>query len=435
MQPSTPPQLPITSVSSPGVIEQRSHSLMRWLQYSSFSPAWVPSWGDHVWSGYVALFIVIAVVTTLGLFLRHLVSNFHTFGLLELAAITFISVNWGLGPGICATMLATICLNILLFPPSFALSYDLPALLSTFLLLSLGVIMSIGAHKVQLARRRSSTLAASLAARLLQEREQALEQQAASHAREMALQEINHQMDTFLSMAAHELRTPLTIVKISVQLAKRTLTRLVLNKTDVQQPSLYDLKAYHESQTLLERAEHKIKLQERIINDLLDTTRLQTDRLVLQWTPTDLLSLVQQTVEDQRTLNPQRRIIFLTTWVQPLLVSIDRDRMQQVITNLLTNALKYSAPDQAVIVQVERLEPEVRVSVIDRGEGIEPSEQEQIWNRFYRIEHSAAKHSSSEGLGLGLYISRQIIQLHAGQIGVHSKVGEGSTFWFTLPMP
>ena len=168
--------------------------------------------------------------------------------------------------------------------------------------------------------------------------------------------------------------------------------------------------------------------------DLLDTARLQTGRLVLKRTATDLLRLVHQVVEDQRLIVPERQIVLHTACIQPLLVCIDRDRIQQVITNLLTNALKYSAKEYSVIVQLEQNGQEARVTVIDQGAGIAQSEQERIWERFYRVESIATKHSSSDGLGLGLHVCRQIVQLHEGQIGLQSTVGEGSTFWLTLPI-
>lgn len=429
--PPAPSKLAITRSSPTRAIELWYRYLIQWLRQHSFSPAWLPSWAYHAWSGYVVLIAVLSLTTVIGLLLRQFVPDFRTFGLLELAAVAFIAVNWGMGPGLLASIIGAACLHIFLLSSSLSIDLDLPHLFSTLLFLGLGGTISVGACRLEQTRRKSNMLAISLAAKLIQEREQALEEQAASKSREMALREINHRMDEFLGMAGHELRTPLTVVKGSVQLTKRGLIRLTANNAEALRPFQCDLNIYTD---LLERAERMIKVQERMVNDLLDTARLQTGRLVLSCEMTDLLQLIQQTVEDQRLITPERQITLVTECVQPLLIFIDKDRIRQVIANLLTNALRYSAKDRPVVVQLEQYEQGARVSVIDQGIGIPQAEQERIWERFYRVESIAARHSSSEGLGLGLHVCRHIVQLHEGQIGLQSKVGEGSTFWLTLPM-
>jgi signal transduction histidine kinase len=116
-----------------------------------------------------------------------------------------------------------------------------------------------------------------------------------------------------------------------------------------------------------------------------------------------------------------------------VLVYADADRIGQVVTNYLTNALKYSAGDQPVEVRLEQEEQAVRVLVRDRGPGLTAAQQAWIWERFHRVEGMKVQSGSSEGLGLGLYISRMIIARHGGHVGVDSHPGEGSTFWFALP--
>ncbi len=421
----------VARLLSARAIEQWSRYLLQWLRQHTFAPLWLPAWASRTWSGYVVLIIVLTLTTITGLLLRQFVPDFHTFGLLELAAVAFIAVNWGVGPGLLASLLGATCLQIFLLSSPISINLVPPHLFSALLFLGLGSTISIGASKLEQARRQSNILALSLAGELVQEREQALAEQAASEGREMALREINRRMDEFLGMAGHELRTPLTVVKGSVQLTQRGLTRLTANEAKALQPFQQDLNTYSD---LLERAERMIKVQERMVNDLLDTARLQSGRLVLNRTSTDLLQLVHQAVEDQRLIVPERQIVLQTACVQPLLICIDRDRIRQVITNLLTNALKYSAKDCSVIVRLEQRGQGARVSIIDQGAGIPQSEQERIWERFYRVESITARHSSSDGLGLGLHICRQIVQLHEGQIGLQSRTGEGSTFWLTLPI-
>jgi signal transduction histidine kinase len=115
-------------------------------------------------------------------------------------------------------------------------------------------------------------------------------------------------------------------------------------------------------------------------------------------------------------------------------VVADADRIGQVITNYLTNALKYSAADRPVEVFLAIEGQMARASVHDEGPGLTPTEQQAIWERFYQVERMKVQSGSGVGLGLGLHICQTIIEQHQGQVGVQSSPGEGSTFWFTLPL-
>ena len=111
----------------------------------------------------------------------------------------------------------------------------------------------------------------------------------------------------------------------------------------------------------------------------------------------------------------------------------DADRIEQVINNYLSNAFKYSPPDRKVVVSLQIEGMMVRVSVHDQGPGLTPEQQKRVWERFYQVE--APRYADTfEGLGLGLYIVRTIVAQHQGQVGVESVPGQGSTFWFMLPL-
>ena len=270
---------------------------------------------------------------------------------------------------------------------------------------------------------------AELAALIL-ERERLLAERAENHANVLALQEANYLKDEFIGIAGHELRTPLTTVKASVQLARRQVARLLKLETALS-PEAEKLIAA--MQTLLERAERQIGMQNRLVNDLLDVSRIETGRLELHPELGDLAALIHEVVEDQQALTPERRISFEQSTSGEVLVLVDADRLRQVMTNYLSNALKYSTVDQPVIVRIVLLETEVRVEVEDRGPGLTDAQQQRIWERFYRVPGIEVKSGSGVGLGLGLHISRMIIERHGGYVGVKSVKGQGSTFWLVLP--
>ncbi len=270
---------------------------------------------------------------------------------------------------------------------------------------------------------------AELAALIL-ERERLLEERAESQANVLALQEANHLKDEFIGIAGHELRTPLTTVKASVQLARRQVTRLLKLETALSPETL---KLISTTQNLLDRAERQVGMQSRLINDLLDVSRIETGRLELHPELDDLVALIHEVVEDQQALTPERHIVFEQDSLGEVLVLVDADRLRQVMTNYLSNALKYSAADQPVFVRIVLFETEVRIEVEDRGPGLTEAQQQRMWERFYRVPGIEVKSGSGVGLGLGLHISRMIIERHGGYVGVRSVKGQGSTFWLALP--
>jgi signal transduction histidine kinase len=184
------------------------------------------------------------------------------------------------------------------------------------------------------------------------------------------------------------------------------------------------------------QAERQGERLERLVNDLVDVARIRGGRLEIHMTQTDLATIVREAVEGQRQANPERTLVLESPGEQLVPVTADAHRLGQVVTNYLTNALKYSPQDRPVAVGLQVDDQQARVWVRDEGPGLPPQEQGRIWERFHRAQGIEVQSDTGVGLGLGLglYICRTIIEQHQGQVGVQSAPGQGSTFWFSLPL-
>jgi len=230
-----------------------------------------------------------------------------------------------------------------------------------------------------------------------------------------ALQELDRKKDEFLSVASHELRTPLTTVKGYAQLLSQ-----IGNEIEPE-----------ERLTHLRAILGEIDRMMGLISELLDVSRIETNRLMLDLQPTRWAELIERQASAFRLQNPKRRIVQNISETD-VIVEVDALRMRQVIDNLLSNAIKYSPEATDIEINVSQSDGMVRTSVTDYGIGIPQDELPRLFERFHRARNVSSRYYG--GLGLGLYIARAIVEAHGGKMSVASEEGKGSTFTMSLPL-
>ena len=222
---------------------------------------------------------------------------------------------------------------------------------------------------------------------------------------------LNAKKDEFIGMASHELKTPLTSMSGYLQILERQ------QKDEV-------------GRNFVRKTIEKAGKLTALVSDLLDISKIEAGKLQLNKEPFDIRPLVDEAIELIQLSTTTHRIT-LETDVDCFLIEGDKQRIEQVIVNLLTNAIKYSPAANEVFVYLQKTDSGIRIGVRDTGIGIPKEKTSNIFSRFYRVE-GLSPHMS--GLGIGLYITREIVERHHGKIWVESTEGAGSTFWFTLPV-
>lgn len=266
---------------------------------------------------------------------------------------------------------------------------------------------------------------------LVLERDRLLRRWAEARANELAMQATKEQMDTFLGIASHELKSPLTAIQLGLDLTERRLRASAERLVAAGEGGERALEFVVEH---LARTRQQVERLDRLVDDLLDVSRVQAGKLDLRLEDADLAAIVREAVAAQRQAAPDRTIRLEIPAEGRVPVLADPGRIEQVVTNYLTNALKYSAADRPVEVGVRTERQQARVWVRDEGPGLPAEEQERVWERFHRVEGIEVQSGTGIGLGLGLHICRTIVERHQGQVGVESAPGKGSTFWFTVPL-
>lgn len=220
--------------------------------------------------------------------------------------------------------------------------------------------------------------------------------------------------DDFIGIAAHELKTPLTSIKAYLQF----IGRAKLENNDANKIYPFITKANNQVNRLTE-----------IIKDLLDVARINENQLGLKLDNFSMRMAILEASEE--IFNSIKTHQLFLEGDPDIVVQADKFRIEQVLINLISNAIKYSPNSDRIIVDIKPEQDLVKVSVTDFGIGIPKDNLQYIFKRYFRVEVTSQNYS---GMGLGLYISKGIIKRHGGDMGVNSREGEGSTFWFTLPL-
>jgi two-component system, sensor histidine kinase and response regulator len=242
------------------------------------------------------------------------------------------------------------------------------------------------------------------------------------------LQEVDRLKSQFLSMASHELKTPLTSIsgylQVGLKRAQRRLARGHPNAEEWAADMQLDIK---QAETL----NRQTRRLSRLVNELLDVSRMQTGRVEFQHEPVDIQALAQEVATRAQSTTALHAITVHSPVAGEVLVEGDADHLEQVLNNLIENAIKYSPTGGTIDVTFEANSHEIAMHVRDQGSGIAVEQQEAIFGLFYRSPDTRSHHAG--GMGLGLYISNEIVQRHGGAIEVQSSPGAGSTFSVRLP--
>jgi signal transduction histidine kinase len=229
------------------------------------------------------------------------------------------------------------------------------------------------------------------------------------------LKTLDQAKSEFLSIASHELRTPLTSIKGSLSLMRSGIVG----------------KMNEMAENLLTIAENETDRLIRLINDILDLAKIEARKLPLHQDWGSLNKVIETCLHSLQGLAGQAEVHLQAEIMPPVEAYMDGDRVQQVLTNLVSNAIKFSPKGKSVIVSVKVTESQVLlIEVRDHGRGIDPADQEAIFEKFRQATN--AKNPLVKGTGLGLAIARALVEQHGGEIGVRSVPGEGATFYFTL---
>lgn len=350
--------------------------------------------------GYLLVFPVVGLSLGLTALIERLLPGFLFPGSVLFCALSIFALIWGPGPTLLLVVLGYLGLDYFFINPHGSLAVLLwPDGLQMIPFLFAALLITLVARQLERSRQQAEDYASRL-----EKVNQQLEDE--------------HQLkDRFFSIVSHELKTPVTTIRGQAQLLTRRITRRQL--TEVKSASVVE--------TLQKVNEETVRLV-HLIDELQDVSRNQAGKMSMDFQPCDIGPICQEVVDDQRLLSGRTISLSLSSRLPG--VYGDRDRLLQVMTNLVNNALKYSPPETSVEVNVMQGPTGVHIEVRDYGQGIDKEHLAHIFELFYRSPDTAKR---TRGLGLGLAIVKDIVERHHGSIWCDSQPGKGSTFFVELP--
>jgi signal transduction histidine kinase len=402
--------------------EQPVRPLKRtWLMYlfglGTYQGMNVPGWRRPVLGYVVALLLSLMVFLTFIIgWLGNVDIPAPPISTFLLFFVTFVAYFWGVGPSLCMLLFGTfLCVDLFLrplvvgplFPHNVYQAIAIQDVVTMAISVATGILIGVIVFQREKARLHMSE-------------------------KERLLRESQQQLEECMRVVSHELKTPLASILAGLQLAKRKIQRQILPYIDGEQIRQHTTSVLN----MLQQAEKAAHVQTRLVDDLLDASRAQSRTLTVIRTRCNLGEVVENVVDRYRQSVPGR-LITLEIPDHAVIVYGDADRLDQVVSNYLSNALKYSPAEKPIAVKFTSEEHMARVAVSDKGPGLASEEHDRIWQRFYRSKGINVQPDSgvpNVGLGVGLALSKAIIEQHNGAVGVKSSPGQGSTFWFTVPL-
>lgn len=397
-----------TQGRSTALVHHRKH-----VQTRKGNLARLPWWREPP-AGYIVTFPLVGLGLLIPFGLQRL-GIYNAFLDTPFVLVTLIiALIWGTEPAVLSILLGTLVFDIYFLPPFDSLTHDWPELLPLVPFVLAEIIMVVlaaqrerGRRQILFARQESEVYADELEW-VNQELEQANQE----------LEQADKLKDHFLSMASHELKTPITGIRGQAQLGLLRLTK--------QAELSSELAPFR---TILERIDQQTHRLNSLVDDLLDLSILNSGKMKLRSTRCDVGEMCREVITEQQSFSG--RMIKLEVPSSPVVPQADCERLSQVVTNLVANAIKYSPDNSAVQVRVSQSNNKAMIQVHNEGSTIPQEQQANIFEPFYRTPD--ARSSSKKGWGLGLAISKQIVERHGGRIWVKSSEGKGTTFGIELP--